>query len=112
MLQEGMNDILALHEAIPTEWKAAHIILLPKDGAPDNPANYHPIYLNHNISGLIPVECGVWQGHTLSPLLFILAINPVLSWIDGPDTGYAFCNGVCILVASYCDKITLIGSAA
>lgn len=48
----------------------------------------------------------------LSLLLFILAINLALHWIDWPDQGHAFQNSTQVPVAAYCDDITLISSNA
>lgn len=218
ILRNNMNDILSSIASIPPEWQTAHIILLPKEGAPDNPANYQPIsllqttykvftkilteqlsaiankyILNHsqlgfhkgmstqsalhtltnvleeakhsnkevhvayvdfhkafdsirhqelfdilefyglgqnfiklihdlytgchtdiyiNNSNCFPVAQGVRQGNTLSPLLFILAINPALDWINQPGTGYEFSNGVQVPSITYCDDIVLTGSCA
>ena len=39
---------------------------------------------------LLQIKCGVFQGDTLSPLLFLLAFNPLLhSIISHPSRGYS-----------------------
>jgi hypothetical protein len=54
----------------------------------------------------------VQQGDTLSPLLFILAINPALQWINKPDQGYTLCNSTHILVSTYANDIALMAENA
>ena len=36
----------------------------------------------------IPVECGVLQGDTLSPFLFLIFLEPLLRWLHAGDHGY------------------------
>ena len=54
---------------------------------------------------------GVWQGDGLSPLLFIIILNPLLEWIRLPEAGagYSFNSGWRIPTIAYCDDIVLIG---
>jgi hypothetical protein len=40
---ECMNNTLVPNAAVPEEWCAARIILIPKTGSLTNPANYRPI---------------------------------------------------------------------
>lgn len=70
------------------------------------------IYLNCNISSRFPINQGVQQGDTLSPLLFIIAINPLLEWISRGNTGHQFANGLTIPVVVYCDDIALVSCNA
>jgi len=68
------------------------------------------IYLNSNPSEPFPIHRGVRQGNTLSPLLFILAINPMLEWIHSSSEGYQFSNSLKVLTATYCNDVTLVAN--
>lgn len=56
------------------------------------------MFLNHSTSSTFPINRGVRQGDTLSPLLFILILNPLLKWIKRGESGHQFPNGLTILV--------------
>lgn len=43
----------------------------------------------HGPTKAINIRRGVIQGDTLSPLLFIIALEPLLRWLDAGDRGYA-----------------------
>ena len=58
----------------------------------------------------IPLKCGVFQGDTLSPILFLIAINPILKFLETKKRfGYKF-RGNSINTLAYADDISLIFS--
>ena len=56
----------------------------------------------------ISLKCGVFQGDTLSPMLFLLAINPLLKYLETQERhGYALRNKRIVTLA-YADDLSLI----
>jgi hypothetical protein len=70
------------------------------------------IYINDEVSGQFPVARGVCQGDTLSPLLFILTLNPLLEWLQEGQPGYTFGKGLCVPIIAYCDDLALLSDSA
>ncbi|ELR20019.1 uncharacterized protein ACA1_113640 [Acanthamoeba castellanii str. Neff] len=127
---EGMNKILMPGAEVPKEWRKARIVLIPKDALLESLDYYglgarlidlisrlynnckSDMFLNHSTSSTFPINRGVRQGDTLSPLLFILILNPLLKWIKRGESGHQFPNGLTILVVAYCDDVALVGRKA
>jgi hypothetical protein len=70
------------------------------------------IFLNQSCSSTFPICQGVRQGDTLSPLLFILTINPLLNWISRGNTRHQFTNGLTTPITAYCNNFALVGHKA
>lgn len=55
---------------------------------------YATVKVNGTPSSPFAISRGVWQGDTLSPLLFILTINPFLDQVVQQSCSYIFNNGL------------------
>jgi exonuclease III len=67
----------------------------------------------HGDSEFFPCTRGVRQGDTLSPILSILMINPIITYINKTYKGYTFKNNkrINIPLLAYCDDIILISDS-
>jgi hypothetical protein len=70
------------------------------------------VFVNGEAGTSFPVLQGVWQGDTLSPLLFIITINPSLMWISSAASGYQFTKGLQVSIVTYCNNLALLASSA
>ena len=72
------------------------------------------IFTPHGRTESIEIKNGVKQGDTLSPLLFTLFVNPLLTKLKNSNLGYKFHNNEQIHIPNiaYCDDITLIAESA
>ncbi|XP_023211847.1 uncharacterized protein LOC111614713 [Centruroides sculpturatus] len=66
---------------------------------------------NSGLTNSISMQSGVKQGCPISPLLFILAVEPALRNIQDLNNGYSL-NGFPISVLAYADDIALISNTA
>jgi len=77
--------------------------------------NTAQIITNAGLTENIPIKQGVRQGDVLSPLLYIIAINPILENINKEGKGYQLtgANGVCLTISvlAYADDIVLLASS-
>jgi exonuclease III len=64
--------------------------------------------INSQLTDFFPLNQGTPQGDPLSPLLFILCINPLLEAIYNKHKGYKIANGPRINALAYCDDLLLI----
>jgi hypothetical protein len=85
-----------LKDSPPPLWlTTAHTVLLPKNKNTQIAKNYRPIlHLNGNdksiTSELIQIMKGIYQGDSLSVLLFVLALNPLSFLLRSTTKGYAY----------------------
>jgi hypothetical protein len=70
------------------------------------------LFLNRKAGDPFPIHRGVCQGNTLSPLLFIITINPMLEWISAGPRGHVFVKGLQISLIAYCNDLVLLASSA
>ena len=66
------------------------------------------IKVNRRVTDWIDINQGTAQGDPLSPLLFIISINPLLEWIHEKERGYKLEEGPEIRVLAYCDDLLLL----
>ncbi|KAJ0069080.1 hypothetical protein NL108_017350 [Boleophthalmus pectinirostris] len=55
----------------------------------------------------VSIKCGIYQGDSLSPLLFCIGLNPLSQIIDRTGYGYRLRNGATISHLLYMDDIKL-----
>ena len=63
----------------------------------------------------IPIQRGTLQGDSLSPLLFILAVEPLMRWLHAGGRGYALgCTGreLKVAAAAYADDLLALAASA
>lgn len=66
--------------------------------------------INGTLTDSILYERGVRQGDGLSPLLFVIFLNPMIQWIEKDRSkGYMFASGFLLPLLAYCDDIALLG---
>jgi hypothetical protein len=74
--------------------------------------SHSDVFINGEAGQPFPISRGVRQGDTLSPLLFIITINPVIVWIAARSGGYCFTNNLYISIVAYCDNLVLLANSA
>ena len=65
------------------------------------------LYSNSKSTAEIKINCGIYQGDALSPLLFCIALNPLSVILDKSGYGYKFKSGTSINHLFYMDDIKL-----
>lgn len=101
---EHHQAILDTLEVYGTGQKFTNIIKAIYTNCPTN------FVINGDKSQDFYIEQGVQQGDTLSPLLFITTINPLLEWINQDQNGYTYAQGLVISIITYCDDLVLVSS--
>ena len=64
---------------------------------------------NAQILADIKIQCGIFQGDALSPLLFCIALNPLSELLRNTDFGYTVKSGHKIHHLLYMDDLKLYG---
>ena len=59
--------------------------------------------------GNVSVNCGIFQGDSLSPLLFFLAVNPISEILQSTPYGYKLRSGTVVQHLLYMDDLKLYG---
>ena len=68
--------------------------------------------VNGDIYGEIPIQCGIFQDDSLSPLLFVMALMPLSLLLNSSAKGYLLKRGhQCISHLVYMDDIKLFASS-
>ena len=65
--------------------------------------------VNELFVGNVSINCGIFQGDSLSPLLFCLALNPLSEIIQSTPYGYKFRSGILVQHLLYMDDLKLYG---
>lgn len=69
------------------------------------------LYIDGNCAGSVPVRRGIYQGDSLSPLWFCLALNPLSTMLNKRNKGYEIGDsGQKISHLIYMDDIKVLGS--
>jgi len=69
--------------------------------------------VNGDIYGEVPIRCGIFQGDSLSPLLFILALMPLSLLLNKSSKGYLIqCGHQRVSHLVYIDDIKLFTTVA
>ena len=66
--------------------------------------------INSQVSNWFKVTQGTPQGDPISPLLFLLCINPIIEHINQKGKGYKLNKWVKISILAYANDLVLIGS--
>ena len=71
------------------------------------------IIYNNKVTHDFEVKSGVHQGSPLSPLLFIILMEPVIKWISNSTQGYNFARNpsLTIKILAYVDDVILISQS-
>ena len=68
------------------------------------------LLLNQDIIGIISIKCGIFQGDSLSPLLFIICLIPLSSLLSSNKFGFKIENDI-INHLLYMDDLKLYGKS-
>ena len=60
------------------------------------------------LTAKIPLKCGVFQGDTLLPIIFLMAINPILKFIETKLRFGFKLRGKSIITLDYADDMSFI----
>ena len=64
---------------------------------------------NSTFVGNVSVNCGIFQGDSLSPLLFCLALNALSEILQSTSYGYKLRSGTLVQHLLYMDDLKLYG---
>ena len=68
------------------------------------------VQLNGTLSDQFSLQRGVWQGSVLSPILFLLVMDPLLKGMEGMDLGPSFA-GLYLGASAHADDIRTVTSS-
>ncbi len=66
--------------------------------------------INSQVTEWFEVTQGTPQGDPISPLLFLICINPIIEYINQKDKGYKLSKWLKISILAYADDIILLGN--